>query len=119
MEKGWEQAVLLFESLEHCKKGGEEKQYGPRIIQPAILVRDHLPNPVYTVPVCADIVTASAGGRIVAGHPPAYIDQNEPDLGEPEGQAPLTSYNWNEFLRTIDANYQLAKGRVYVSVYEW
>lgn len=28
------------------------------------------------------------------------------------------SYNWNEFLRTIDANYQLAKGRVYVSVYE-
>ena len=28
------------------------------------------------------------------------------------------SYSWNEFLRTIDANYQLAKGRVYVSVYE-
>ena len=29
---------------------------------------------------CTDIVTASAGDRIAAGHPSAYIDQNEPDL---------------------------------------
>lgn len=35
---------------------------------------------IHTVHVCADIVTASAGGRIVAGHPSAYIDENEPDL---------------------------------------
>ena len=28
------------------------------------------------------------------------------------------SYNWNAFLQTIDANYPLAEGRVYVSVYE-
>ena len=46
----------------------------------AIVVRDLLPNPVHTVHVCTDIVTASAGDRIAAGHPSAYIDQNEPDL---------------------------------------
>lgn len=45
-----------------------------------ILVRDLLPNSVHTVHICPDIITASAGGRIVIGHPPAYIDQNEPDL---------------------------------------
>ena len=54
--------------------------YGSRTIQPTVLVRDLLPNPVHPVYVCPDIITASAGGWLFAGCSSTYIDQNEPDV---------------------------------------
>ena len=54
--------------------------YGPRIVQSTILVCDFLPNHLHPINLCQNIFTPFAGGRLFAGCPPAYIDQNEPDL---------------------------------------
>ena len=60
-----------------CWKGAA---YGSRTIQSTIFFLKFLPNHLHPINLCQNILAPSAGGRIVAGYPPAYIDKNEPDL---------------------------------------
>lgn len=51
-----------------------------RTIQFTVVICPVFPYPLYAIVICSYISSTSARNRFAAGYPPAYIDQNKPDL---------------------------------------
>jgi len=49
--------------------------YGSRTIQSTVFFRKFLPNHLHPINLCQNIFATFAGGRLLAGHPSAYIQE--------------------------------------------